>query len=93
MVIPSPNEAKALKVAKEAAKAARKAQFKNENLPVVEIKIPHVWADTGKEIDLDKHSDWLDAMEYGWRINRAIHANTYPHSLYQGPVRRKIIRT
>lgn len=92
------NEAKYLK------REEKKAKYKdvNENLPVVEIRIPNYWLDEpsngpirNKYIDLElpKYKDWLDRLEWLWRVSKAMHANKYPSDIYMGPVKRKIIRT
>lgn len=87
---------------KKAAKKAKKAQYENVNIPAVEMFIPWIWNDEpsngpirGKEIDLElpRNQEWLDALEWGWRCSQAMRAETYPHNIYMGPVKRKIIRT
>lgn len=88
--------------AKKAKKAEKKEKYGNENLPVVEIRIPTYWGDElsngpirNKYIDLGlpHHQSWIDALERLWRVNKAINAGTYPKGVYEGPVKRKIIRT
>ncbi len=91
---------------KEAKKAAKKDKFgdKNadQNMPVCIIGIPWVWADepangpiAGKEIDLDEPrvQDWIEALEYQWRVDFAITQSGYdPTKIYRGPAKRKIVR-
>lgn len=84
--IPTPEEAKALKEARK----ARKAQYGNVNLPVVEMRIP--WqTETGKEIDLDRPPwDSLpDALEHGWRVSQFLRDQKH----HDEQVTRRIIRT
>lgn len=84
--IPTPEEAKALKEARK----ARKAQYNNVNLPVVEMRIP--WqAETGNAIDLEQPPwDSLpDALEHGWRVDQFLRDGKH----HDEQIRRRIIRT
>lgn len=100
MTIPSPEEAKAIKAAKEAAKRAKKEKYGNQNIPIVEVKIPWCWADepsnksiAGKELRQEIVDQWIIDAERGWRVSDAIRRDAYPHDIYRGPVKLKIIRT
>lgn len=69
---------------KAAAKAAKKAKFAEanaeKNMPAVEMRIP-------AELDLDEPpwDNYTDALEWNYR--------TSGDEFYEGPLRRKIIRT
>lgn len=100
MGIPTPEQQAAMKAAKEAKKAAKKAKYgavnEDKNIPVCEMLIPWAWVDeasngsiAGKEIDLEKHPDWLDSLEEAFRNNPVHHGG----QRYEGPLRRKIVRT
>lgn len=96
---PSPEEQARLKAEKEAKKAAKKAKFgevnADQNLPVCEMRIPWKW-ESGKDIDLDtpKGYDWVESLEYQWRVDFAITQSGYdPSKIYRGPCKRKLVRT
>jgi len=100
MAIPTPEEARAIKAAKEAVKKAKKEKYGNQNIPTVEIRIPWTWCDepsngpiAGKELRQELVDQWIIDAEEGWRISEAIRREAYPHDIYRGPVKRRIIRT
>lgn len=78
------------KAEKELKKAEKKAKYGNENLPVIEMRIP-------LEIDLEKPpwDSYIKALEENWRHARYIHAinNCRPIPDPKEKVRYKIIRT
>lgn len=93
---------KLINLAKEQKKAEKKEKYGNENLPVVEIRIPMYWGNELSngpirneyiDLELPHHQSWVDDLERLWRVNKAIQAGTYPEGIYKEPVKRKIIRT
>jgi len=97
---PSAEEVARLKAEREAKRAAKKNKYGNQNIPTVEVRIPWEWADessndpiAGKEIEDRIVDDWIKALEWNWRVADAIRRDAYPHDIYRGPVKIKIIRT